>query len=373
MSEELPDAPGLREEPAAAVSPPASDQPVVYFHIGAPKTGTTFLQRIMWQNRDRLADAGVLYPGESFGAHVQAAFDLRNAAFHGYRDPDVPGAWAAFVEAARAWRGSVIFSQELFSPATASQVDRAMDDLSFAEVHLVYTARELTRQIPAAWQEDIKNRFTPTLEEFVAALRHKDRDHQGLGRMFWRMQDASEVLQRWSRGISPDRVHLITVPQTGGDPDLLWRRFGSVVGVDPAAYDISGAFQNTSLGLAEASFLQRLNVALPDEVGWPLYNEMVKHFLAQEVLVQRDPSGRIRLPAADAQWFARRGVAQVESLRRSGYDIVGSLDDLLPPEDVGVDDDPAEPAAEEQLDVAVEAIAAVLLRVSRLRRGVIRR
>lgn len=373
MTEQPPEASARLREPAVSTEPQVGRAPVVFLHIGAPKTGTTFLQRILWHNRAQLATAGVLYPGDSFGAHVQAAFDLRNAGFHGYQDPEVPGAWDAFVEAARPWNGTVIFSQELFSPATASQVDRAMNDLSFAEVHLVYTARELTRQIPAAWQEDIKNRFTPTLDEFVAALRDNTRDHQGLGRMFWRMQDANEVLKRWSRRVPAARVHVITVPQTGGDPDLLWRRFAGVVGVDPDAFDISAAFQNTSLGAAEATFLQRLNIVLDDEVGWPLYNEMVKHYLAQEVLVRRESSARLRLSPADAQWFASRGTAQVNGLRSSGYHIVGSLDDLLPPADVAVAGEPEDPPVEEQLEVAIEAIAAVLLRVSRLRRGVIRR
>ena len=147
-------------------------QSVVYFHVGAPKTGTTFLQRVLWQNRDALREAGVLYPGETLGAQVHAAFDLRKAGFQSYQDPRTPGAWAAVVSQARDWPGPVIISQELFSPATKAQIDTALDDLSFADVHIVYTARELSRQIPAAWQEDLKNRFTPTFDEFVSAIRN---------------------------------------------------------------------------------------------------------------------------------------------------------------------------------------------------------
>lgn len=345
-------------------------RPVVFLHIGAPKTGTTFLQRILWQHRERLAELGVCYPGETFGAHVQAAFDLRDAGFHGYQDPAVPGAWGALVEAARGWDGAVVISQELFSPATSAQIDRAMADLSFAEVHVVFTARELTRQVPAAWQEDLKNRFTIGFDEFVAGLRDRSQDTQGLGRMFWRMQDAAEVLKRWGRNVAADHVHVVTVPQRGGEPDLLWRRFAGVIGVDPAAVDISDAFQNTSLGAAEATFLHRLNGALDDEVGWPLYNEMVKHYLAQEVLVHRNSSARIRLPAQELEWFTRRANELVERLRASKYHVVGSLDDLVPTDIAAAQNDDDAPPVEEQLDVAIEVIAALLLRISRLRRGV---
>jgi hypothetical protein len=347
---------------------------VVYFHIGAPKTGTTFLQRALWQNRESLAKAGVLYPGDTFAAQVHAAFDLRKAGFQGYQDPRTAGAWESVVTQARAWTGGpVIISQELFSPATTAQIDTALADLSFAEVHLLYTARELSRQIPAAWQEDLKNRFTPTFDEFVTAVRHPERDRTGLGRMFWRMQDAPEVLKRWTRGIPADHVHVITVPGQADPPDLLWRRFAGVVGIDPDSYDTSGAFTNTSLGAAEATFLRRLNLALDDEVGWPLYNEMVKHHLAQEVLAQRDDPQRTPLQPDDAIWAAERSEAIVGGLAAAGYDIVGTLDDLLPtPTDESVPP-PAEPSATEQLDIAMEAIAALLLRISRLRRKVIQR
>ncbi len=359
---------------AAAQPEEAAGRPTLYFHIGAPKTGTTYLQRILWRNREALHAEGVLYPGDSFGAHVQAALDLRQTGFAGVRDPLMAGRWREFVDAARAWSGPVIFSQELFSPAEPSQIDDAMAALDFADVHLIYTARELSRQIPAAWQEDVKNRFTVRFDDFMNGVRDPTVDEHGLGQMFWRMQDAVEVLARWAGSIPPDRIHVVTVSSRGGPPDELWQRFASVVGIDPGWVDLGGAFQNFSLGAAEATFLRRLNLALDDEVGWPLYNEVVKHHLAQEVLVNRGKPIPIKLSATDRMWAADRSVDMVEGLRGAGYDIVGSLDDLLPtPSAGGSGDTPDEPPVEAQLDVALEAIAALLLRISRQRRGIIPR
>ena len=103
-----------------------------------------------------------------------------------------------------------------------------------------------------------------------------------------------------------------------------------MVGIDPDTYDTSQAFTNTSLGVAEASFLRRLNLALDDEVGWPLYNEMVKHHLAQDVLVNR-PGQRGPAHATRRRRLGRRtGDRLVERLATAGYDIVGTLDDLRP-------------------------------------------
>ena len=34
----------------------------VFLHIGTPKTGTTHLQTVLWANRAKLAELGVLLP-----------------------------------------------------------------------------------------------------------------------------------------------------------------------------------------------------------------------------------------------------------------------------------------------------------------------
>lgn len=44
----------------------------LYIHIGVPKTGTTFLQKVLTENRDLLLERGILYPGANlrgFGHH----------------------------------------------------------------------------------------------------------------------------------------------------------------------------------------------------------------------------------------------------------------------------------------------------------------
>ena len=90
-------------------------QPRVFLHIGAPKTGTTYLQNVLWSNRSTLLQAGVLYPGLSKDAQFHAAMDLRQAYFQEHLNPAVPGAWERLVAQARAWRGDVVISHELFS------------------------------------------------------------------------------------------------------------------------------------------------------------------------------------------------------------------------------------------------------------------
>lgn len=343
-------------------SMPVDDRPVVYLHIGAPKSGTTYLQNILWRNRQALRADGVLYPGETYASHVHAAFDLRDAGFHGYRDPLVPGAWARMVDAARAWRGRVIISQELFSPATPEQIDRAMQMLSFADVHIIYTARDLVRQVPAAWQEDVKNRHVLGFRDFVRSLQEDADSRHPLGTAFWRMQDPVEVLARWARDIPAERVHVVTVPPAGADQDVLWDRFAKVLGIEPRRCALADAGPNLSLGAAEATLLRRLNLELDADIEWPTYDRFVKHHLAQQVLVRRPAPLKLTLPADDHEWAISQSKEIAAGLRDARYDVVGDLADLVsaPPgpaaDAVDVDDVPVE----RQLDAAVAALAGLL-------------
>ena len=49
----------------------------VFLHVGSPKSGTTYLQRVLRHNQDRLADQGVLVAGRTHGELVHAGFVVR--------------------------------------------------------------------------------------------------------------------------------------------------------------------------------------------------------------------------------------------------------------------------------------------------------
>lgn len=135
-----------------------SHRQVVYLHVGGPKTGTTYLQEVLWRNRDALRRNDLLYPGRDRGAHFHAVQDLLGFSFHQHKDPRVPGAWDRLVNEVRSGPRTSVISHELFALASSKKIHRAMQALSFAEVHVIYTARDLARQIPSVWQEDLRNR-----------------------------------------------------------------------------------------------------------------------------------------------------------------------------------------------------------------------
>jgi hypothetical protein len=323
------------------------ERPTVFLHIGAPKSGTTYLQNILFNNRAALRADGLLYPGSAMSSHFWASQDLREMAFKRHVEPWVPGAWDRLVDEIRAWPGSSVIDHEMLAAATGAQIDRALADLDFADVHLVWTSRDIARQLPAAWQERLKNRSTMTYTSFL------DNVEAGLTsrspkRAFWPQQSAPEILSRWSRNLPPERVHVGTIPPPGADPSLLWRRFAGVLGIDPDAYDTRVGTVNTSLSAAEAAVLRRLNKSLENvDVPWPVYRATIKHGLIG-ALGQR--SGlRIELPDRAYKWALHWSQNAVAELHEAGYEVVGDLHELVPSErPIGYDPDhvPAERRAE---------------------------
>ena len=118
----------------------------VYLHIGAPKTGTTYVQDRLELNARSLARHDVHLPTRPLVSpglfHFRAALDLLGQDWGG-PPGHAEGGWDAMVRRARRSQGSVIISHEILATATAGQVAQALDDLADREVHVVYSARDL--------------------------------------------------------------------------------------------------------------------------------------------------------------------------------------------------------------------------------------
>lgn len=352
----------VHAEPADAGGVSHQAGPVVYLHIGAPKTGTTYLQDVLWRNRHALAEAGLLYPGRRADEHFHAALDLRQVRFLGYDNPQTPGAWERVAAEARSWRGStVVISHEMLAWATEKQARRAVASLHPATVHIVYTARDVARQIPAVWQEAVKNRRVVPFRRFLRSLYTPEKPAHW-GRMFWRSQDATDALRRWGAAVPATRIHVVTVPPPGAQPDLLWTRFAGVTGIDAYGYDAAARGSNASLGAAEVELLRRINRALGKNLGGGEYERLFKRGLAEGVLARRSDSAKVTLPRAWHAWATEQADHIVAALGQSEYDIVGDLDDLRlsqPADDYPEAPDRPDPRA--ILRVAVETIVRLTL------------
>jgi hypothetical protein len=296
-------------------------------HVGSPKTGTTFLQNVLWSQRERTAEQGLLLPMERFADHYLASLDVRGLSGRKEHPQRAVGMWRRMVQEAEAWPGTTLISHELLAAATAEQAASAVAAFGpDTEVHVVLTARDLIRQIPAEWQEHVKHRSRKTLPAFVDELRS---DTEGTS-WFWRVQDFPEVLARWGAGLPRSRVHVVTVPPAGGDPGSLWERFAGLLGLDPGSFETRQSRANTSLGVEQAELLRRVNAELGDRLPLPgPYPVVVKNVLAHRLLASR-PGTRLALDADATAFAVQRSAEIARRIEAMGIDVVGDLDDLVP-------------------------------------------
>jgi hypothetical protein len=335
----------------------------VFVHIGEPKTGTTFLQQVIWRNRAELAAQGVVLPGHHPQDHYRASQDLRGLT---KLASDPAGSWSGEWEilasqAKQAGRVAVI-SHELFSAVDAEQAERAVASLRPAEVHIVLTLRDMSTLLPAEWQESVKHRSTRGWEDWLGDV--IDREAPGDDRRqwwFWRVHDTLAILRIWSLHVPPERVHVVVMPPRGSSIGLLWERFASVLGIDPASVDLSRARANTSLGMPEIEFLRRLNLALPEEVPDWFYMWNVKEGAAHKLESTGARDERLVLPADRVEWAAEQAGILITALREAKYDVVGDPDELRPRPGTGTAVSPSDVPAERVLDAAVRAAAAMVV------------
>lgn len=334
----------------------------IFLHIGSPKTGTTFLQQVLWANRSRAAAHGLLLPGRSVRDHYWASLDLRGVAGVEPGREAAAGAWEALVTKVAGWDRDVLVSHETFALATDEEAGRAVEtfrDLGFG-VEIVITARDLERQLPAHWQEAIKARSRLGFDEFLAEELGPD----GRGRYLARVQDYGRLARCWGASLSPGSVHVVTVPRRGAPRDLLWRRFAGLLGLPADEFEL-GVRANESLGIEQVELLRRLNAALGDRLPRPgPYPTTVKRLYAHQVLAAR-PGTRLALGSPDLGPVGERAAADVAALRALEVDVVGDLDELLVAASAGDragtvrQEVPAERLLEESLEAAIGLLEAI--------------
>ena len=328
--------------------------------MGAPKTGTTYLQARLFGNAASLRRHGVLVPTAPWWSgraelHFRAALDLLGQDWGG-PPGHAEGAWQRLVDQVRRHEGTVVVSHELLAPAPADVVDRVLCELGPAEVHIVYTARDPAKLLPSAWQESVKQGRALRFAKFLRRAR--------AGRI-WFMQafDLPTVLEGWGASIPPEHVHVVTVPRSGSDPELLWKRFCQVLGVDPVWAPVEPRRSNASMGIAETQLLRllnrRLRRAIPDRDH--RHRHVVKNVIGQQALARRS-SVPVRLPPTAYGWVTGMAEGWVDWVRRSGVDVVGDLDELVPvapdPGEQWVDPDRIRPR--DFRDAALDALVAAV-------------
>jgi len=170
-----------------------------FLHIGLPRSGGGFLDAMLLEHAEALAEVGVTAPATQADEMFRAAIEIRrDHRAWGYPRKAVEGTWAQLCRRAQKGHGDVVVSQELLATCTRPQIDLLLDTLTGFEVHVVITVREP------------------------------------------RGPDLGEVAARWSAAVAgPQRVHVLVAPAAGDPREAIWRGLGELVGFDPTRMPLS--------------------------------------------------------------------------------------------------------------------------------------
>jgi hypothetical protein len=340
-------------------------------HVGTPKTGTSQLQDVLFRNRRRLALHQIHYPADRFDAHFLAALDLMQLPWGGL-ETEAVGRWDRLAGRVRNSSGTSIISHEILAAASRSQAARALESLGETELHLVVSVRDLVRQIPAEWQENVKHRSVIPYAKFLETIQSPAREDR-IASWFWSVQEIPDILNRWGAGLPPERIHIVTVPPTGAEPGLLWSRFEEAFGLAGLDLTIDTERANPSLGVPETALIRRINRSANKVVAPPDYRPLVRELLAHQTLSRRTRSPRLALPPDLHPWVRELSQSWVTEIQERGYDVIGDLGDLLGAPPATAYADPDRPNERLVARASVDAITALLIENARLQKEIERR
>lgn len=322
----------------------------VILHIGPRKTGTTYLQTLLWSNRDRLAEQGVLIPLETNGQQV-VAFAQEGTPHHRPKSAELLD---RLVRESAAHPGTVLVSTELLAGIAASRLGELVDRLPADRVEVVFGVRDLSHQLPAEWQQWVRARSPLSFDDWLDDVARRD-DHP-----FWISQLPDRIVRRWSQVVADEQIRTIVVPPRGAPDDELWRRFAGATGLDPEGFAFPAGRVNVSMGAVQADLLRRVNAALGDDLPRPgPYQHGVNKALIQPLLLGVEGARSVKVSAGHRDWLEARQQHVVDFLVGRRDQVWGDPAELV--EALEFSDEPA-PDDTAVAEEAVRVIADLLRR-----------
>ena len=293
----------------------------VYLHVGPVKTGSSYLQSIMWNSRDALREQGILLPITHPNEFFLAANDMQDDQFVLVETPGSEGAWARVAARATSWPGRALITCELLGFSEQDHVQRIATSLAPATLHLIVMARCRADVLPSIYQEKIKM-VDPdqSWEDFLRAYRAS---HGA-----WRLSPGA-ILGRWLPHVDRQRVHVLTVPHHRAD-SLLLHRFAEVLGIDDSRLVTAGAHANASLDAIDVELLRRVTARTAGQLDRRAQRCLINDGLLPVLRGLDRPRRPFRLPASFQLLMTEAAARDIEAISATGCHVHGDLDELLP-------------------------------------------
>ena len=316
-------------EGGAAVSGPARGRAEtagprrVILHVGAPKTGTSYVQDVLYLNRESLAEQGILYPADRFDEHFLAALDLMELHWGGLEAQAV-GAWDRLAERVRAWPGTSIVSHEILATATRSAGP--------PRPRLGRGRRGARRAVgprpgPADPGRVAGERQAPSHGRLPASSWTGSPTRPGPGSS----RPGSGACRRCPTSSTAGAARCLPTGCTSSrspsrEPRATCSGSGSPrsLGLEGVDLELETDRANPSLGVPETVLVQRINQRVNGGVlAGEDYRQFVRELLAHRTLSRRTGSPRLGLPDDVRAWAVDLSETWIEELQARKYDVAG--------------------------------------------------
>lgn len=243
----------VTQSAAALAAPPIlGARPRLFLHIGMAKTGTTSIQTFAWENRARLAEAGLSYP--EFGAVVGAHHRLSP-----FIPPSLADAWT--YEPIEEWapalarlaRGPVVLSSELISHAEPRLIQRMAAALQpHFDTRIIVYVRRIDAHVMAAYNQQVK-------------VGHQTRPIQDVvGPLFGQLR-IDRLLKPWIASFGAEQVLVRPFERQAFANGDIRRDFCTVLGLDwRDDFQVPTGNPNARLARDALEYKRLLNVLVPD-------------------------------------------------------------------------------------------------------------
>jgi len=303
-----------------------------------------------------LGKHGIKYPTGLREDHFLPALDLTGIKWPGFAEK-AEGEWDGLVRRTKLATGTVVISHEVLAVAKPSRIRKVAADLGDAELHVVFTARDISRQLTADWQEGLKMYGTKSFGRYLREVKQADPRTSKV--WFWRAQHIPRVLSNWGAIVPPERIHLVVLPRSGGD---VWDLFSRVIGADPSWAPRDSDRRNSSLGAGEATLIRHLNRRLKAAgLDRATHRRLVLDAIVYDTISQRD-SDPIMFPPDSYDWACDVAQEWADWMAASGIDVIGDPADLLPaPPSDATWRNPDRPGPKAVRDAALDALVGLTL------------
>jgi hypothetical protein len=135
-----------------------------YLHIGPHKTGSTYIQKVLYDNADKLEASNILYPreivGPQYGHHVIPKLLMED------NQEEVEILFERLLSSEL----DLLISSENFDRLNHVQIERLKETISDRTFNIIFFKRNSVNLLYSTWQEEVKHGLTTPFSIFC--LRH---------------------------------------------------------------------------------------------------------------------------------------------------------------------------------------------------------